>query len=397
MRKLIAEGAVADSLEPVNPTVTWPNHTAIVTGATPAQTGVLYNGLPVRGGEGKPLRVEPWVPKDELVRVRTVYDAAHDAGLTTAEVDWVAIYHAPSVTWSFAEVPRADGAVEREMLDRGVLTAEELQSFPKSPITMKDEIWTRAAVHIIEKHKPNLLLMHLLGTDSVQHQYGAKSLATSTAFILADRQIQRVLDALDRAGIRDQSTVLVVSDHGFKTYQHLIRPNVILREKGLLRDEGGQIDCDAWVVTEGGTAMVYVTRESRREATLEALREAFVNVPGIARVILPSEFAALGYPAPTSQGRMSDMVLAAVPGYAFEGNPRGEAAFDPPPGATPGNHGYLNTDPDMRAILVAWGAGIRPGSRVGAMRNTAIAGIVAHLLNVDFQPPEPSQPCPFCR
>ena len=32
----------------VNPAVTWPNHTAMVTGVTPAKHGVLYNGMPVR-------------------------------------------------------------------------------------------------------------------------------------------------------------------------------------------------------------------------------------------------------------------------------------------------------------------------------------------------------------
>src|SRR4051794_26525417 len=96
LRKLIAEGAVADALKPINPTVTWPNHTALITGSNAIQHGVLYNGLPVRPGDGKPLRVEPWVPKKELVQTRTVYDAAREAGLTVAEVDWVAIHQAES-------------------------------------------------------------------------------------------------------------------------------------------------------------------------------------------------------------------------------------------------------------------------------------------------------------
>ena len=61
--------------------------------------------MPVRTGEGKPLRVDPWVPKDELVLAPTVYDLAHEAGLTTAEVDWVAIHKPKTITWSFAERP----------------------------------------------------------------------------------------------------------------------------------------------------------------------------------------------------------------------------------------------------------------------------------------------------
>ena len=38
LRKLAAQGAVAKGMRPVNPTVTWPNHTSIVTGVTPRST-----------------------------------------------------------------------------------------------------------------------------------------------------------------------------------------------------------------------------------------------------------------------------------------------------------------------------------------------------------------------
>jgi predicted AlkP superfamily pyrophosphatase or phosphodiesterase len=382
LRKLIREGGTAEGLTPVNPTVTWPNHTAMVTGVNAARHGVIYNGLPVRGEEGSPIRIEPWIDKNELVKVRTVYDAAHDAGLTTAEVDWVAVYRAVSVDWSFAEVPRPDGGVEREMVNQGVITDDELRSFAKAPITFRDEMWMRAAVHIIEKHRPNLLLLHLLTTDSVQHRYGADSLAAQTALVLADRQVQRILDAVDRAGIRDRTTVLVVSDHGFKTFQHRIRPNALLREKGLIREREGKTDCDAWVVAEGGTAMVYVTREAHREATLKTLGDALPALPGVVQVIRPPEYEKYGYPEFVKQGRMADMVLVAAPGYAFEGGTTGETVADVPAGMTPGTHGYVNSDPDMTAILVAWGAGIQAGSHTGVAPNVDVAATVARLLGV---------------
>src|SRR5215467_2698666 len=132
LRGLIADGATAESMHPVNPTVTWPNHTAIVSGVNVAAHGVIYNGLPVRPGPGQALRVEPWVPKTELVQARTVYDAAHDAGLTTAEVDWVAIYRPPTIDWSFPELPSLGGKVEREMLQSGAVTEEELRGWSKT-------------------------------------------------------------------------------------------------------------------------------------------------------------------------------------------------------------------------------------------------------------------------
>ena len=35
-----------------NPSVTWPNHTTMVTGVQPRRHGVLANGVLVRGGPG---------------------------------------------------------------------------------------------------------------------------------------------------------------------------------------------------------------------------------------------------------------------------------------------------------------------------------------------------------
>src|SRR3954469_23891833 len=45
LRALASRGTRATGMRPVNPTVTWPNHTAIVTGVTPAKHGVLFNGV----------------------------------------------------------------------------------------------------------------------------------------------------------------------------------------------------------------------------------------------------------------------------------------------------------------------------------------------------------------
>ena len=175
LRRLMDEGASAEAMIPINPTVTWPNHTAIISGVNAATHGVIYNGLPVRPGVGKSLKVEPWVPKTELVQTRTVYDAAHEAGLTTAEVDWVAIYKPSTVTWAFPELPSLDGAIEQEMIKAGTLSADEVKGWTKANILQRDDAWTRAAVHIIEKHKPNLLMYHLLTTDSAQHTYGTQT------------------------------------------------------------------------------------------------------------------------------------------------------------------------------------------------------------------------------
>jgi predicted AlkP superfamily pyrophosphatase or phosphodiesterase len=277
---------------------------------------------------------------------------------------------------SFAERPRVDGVIEREMIAAGLASEPEIRDFAKAPITLRDEIWTRAAIHILNKHRPNLLLFHLLTTDSLQHRYGADSLAGNTGLVLAERQVKRLLDALKASGLDRKTTVIVVSDHGFKTYKKVIRPNAVLATNGL----GG----DAWVISEGGTAMVYATKTASRRQTIPKLKHLLGKLEGVAQVLEPDRFSEFGYPMPAANSPMADLVLAAAPGYSFEGAKGGDPVAAVAAGSTPGAHGYLNTDPEMDATCVAWGAGIKAGAKLGVIRNPDIAPTIARVLGSDM-------------
>src|SRR3954467_3697953 len=69
MRKLAAEGARAKMMKASLPTVTWPNHTTLVTGVQPGKHGVIGNNYFDRA-EGKviPLIPDPIFNKDEIVK-----------------------------------------------------------------------------------------------------------------------------------------------------------------------------------------------------------------------------------------------------------------------------------------------------------------------------------------
>ena len=94
LRRLIADGAHADAMIPINPTVTWPNHTTLITGVDASFHHVMANGEIEFPTPGSGPVVKPWVPKDELVHARTLYDAIAEKGMTTGQVGWVAIYGA---------------------------------------------------------------------------------------------------------------------------------------------------------------------------------------------------------------------------------------------------------------------------------------------------------------
>ena len=178
LRRLIREGTSA-RMHTINPTITWPNHTTMVTGVHADEHGLLLNGTIVRTNGWPPVRVDPRIDKEKMVHAPTVYDAAHKAGLTTAQVDWVAINNAPTITWAFNEWVTPNDPVAREMIEREVLTTNEVQDFTKFNIVWRDQVWTKAAAYLVREHKPNLMLFHLLTLDAIHHRYGPKTLAAT--------------------------------------------------------------------------------------------------------------------------------------------------------------------------------------------------------------------------
>ena len=387
LQKLAREGAVAKAMTIANPTITWPNHTTLVTGVTPARHGVLFNGMMVHQGPDKPLKLEPWKNKNELIRVPTVYDLAFKAGLKTAHVDWVPTTNAGTFHFEFGERPNAVNPIEREMLAAGLINATELAEFNQRNPPWRDVYWTRAGVHIVKQHKPNLLLFHLLNTDAINHRSGPGTWASMSAFAFADTCLRELFDAVQAAGFADKATFVITTDHGFKTAKRVIRPNVALRQAGLLRVQGPTVTtCDAVANTLGGSAMIYVPDKTKLATLTPKLKDLLGKLEGVERIYEPAEYAALGLPTPAQNDQMADLFVVAKDGYAFTHQPTGdEAVTDLTPEVYPGHHGYLASDSKLNGMFVAWGHGVKRGAQLGEIRNVDVAPTVAALLGLKME------------
>jgi predicted AlkP superfamily pyrophosphatase or phosphodiesterase len=381
LRRLAASGAIAKAMRPVNPTVTWPNHTTLVSGVTPAKHGVLYNGLLVHD-PGLPPRIEPWLPRDRMVHAPTLYDVAHAHGMTTAQVDWVAIQAAPTITWEFPERPAPDGAIAQALVKAGALTQAELETFAARNIVWRDRVWTDAAIHILETHRPNLMLFHLLSLDSMQHRYGPRTLAATATMALLDMQVAQVVAAVERAGLTPATTFFVVSDHGFKPVKRQIRLNVALAQAGLITVQDFKITASlAYAVPEGGSAIVFPTAPDPTGDLLARTRKAVAGVEGVDAVVEPADFGRFGLPQPGASDQMGVLFVTPEDGYSFTAPAEGDVVDDSAVGGL-GAHGYPATDPDLGALFIASGAGIRPGVKLDVIDNVDVAPTMAELLGL---------------
>lgn len=382
LRRLQAEGAFAKAMTTINPCMTLPNHTSIVTGTTPARHGVVCNGVPTFIGEDGPVRLNERVDKETFVLAPTVYDLAFQHGLRTAEVNWVAIDNAKTINWSFPQRPKLSGTIEQELIAEKIVSSREISQWLKMSHSWMDHVRTQAAIQIVKKHKPNLLLFHLEMSDGMNHLHGQGSHASQLAYTYIDSCLRDLIGAIRTAGILDKTTIFVTSDHGFKTASRLIRPNAVLHEMGLLKESGGSIVCQTYATTFGGSAMLWIRNRARYSELASSLKERFRKVEGVADILEPNSYAQYGMPHPKNSSRIGDLMLLAKDGYAFWGGNEGPGVVDLCGYGDPGHHTYLSSDTDMDATFLAWGNGIRPGIQIDRVRNLDVAPTVASLLGL---------------
>lgn len=387
IRALAEEGAIADGMKVSNPSVTWPNHTTLVSGVRPRKHSVLFNSVLERGPDQ--VRVNPNTAA-QLVATKAIFDLLHEAGLKTAGVNWPCTRLSKSLDDDFPDSPEmVDFTTPRlrsELVAEGILPSEKQADFARIGMPLRDEIWTKTACYLIRKRMPNFMTVHLLNTDSTHHKYGPESMASFTALALADRFVGDIVKAVNDAGLKGQTTIIVTSDHGFATATNVLQPNVLFRQAGwitvsrLNQIVKARVQC----VPEGGSGFLYFNDPATKEKDRKKVLELFAGKEGIAELIGPEKFEALGIP-PAGQGGSPDLVLRPKIGYGVGGSPLGEDfVVAVTPAMSSGYHGYVAEEPAMNAVFVASGRGVKKGARLGIIENVDVAPTVMKLLGKEL-------------
>ena len=393
LHKLASGGARAEGMLTTFPSVTWPSHVSLVTGATAAKHGVIGNAVWKRGEDEKLTYIgDPVLEKDKAIRCPTLYDAAHAGGLKTASVIWPCSNGAKTLDFVIPDSNKPE--LHARYTSPGFakeLAAEQIDISPlggwgwsKDRSTARDLLYSKVAQHLLKKHDVNLLLLHYITPDGVEHSYGPHTPPAYAAVNESDQRIAEIWNLLQQEPFRGKSTLFVVSDHGFAVVEKTISPNVLFQKAGLIEvDEAGKvIKRRAWCVSQGGAAFIYILDQARRDETLAAVRASLANVEGVQSILEPEEFTKLGLPAPEKNAEMADLVLTTGPGYAYNDNHTGEAIRAS--GGYRGTHGHRVEPAYMHATFIAWGAGVQPNSKLKTVRNIDVAPTAAHLLGIDL-------------
>lgn len=395
IRQLAAEGARARRMECSMPTVTWTNHTTLVTGVHPGRHGVIGNDYFDRKEFKRvPLIPDPIFNKDEIVKVPTIYDVAKQAGLKTAGVIWPASRGAKTLDWTVPDV------FEQELFEKyGTPSLLEEARAAGIPIEkqnewckagnagkpMRDYMYTRLACHIIAKHRPNFLALHLVSVDALEHATGRQSPEAYWAVADSDSRIRDIVDTVDAAGMRDRTTFVITADHGFVTYTKNVLPNVLIKREGLLKALGSKVtSAQVYCLGQGGAAFIYVLDEANRDALIKQIQPKLAAMEGVAAVVGPEDLGKVGHVPPSVDAREPDFMLSAKDGYSFSDSAAGEKLVEDVD-SPKGSHGYLPTDPNLYATFVISGAGVKKGAVVDEITNRDVAPTMARLLGLEMK------------
>jgi len=382
LRELMKRGSYALHMKSVFPSYTYPSHASMVTGAYPATHQVCYNApFAPLGGDGR------WNWETSNIKARTIWDAAKEAGLTSAIVEWPVSVGAP-VTWNLPEIwPVKDGddriTESRKYATPGLV--EDIEKNATGALTREnmnesyfgfDENAGRIAAYIFMKYKPNLLALHFACVDGAEHDQGREGDSVRLAVESADRAIGEVLETIKKSGLADSTTVIIVGDHGFSDFHEILQPNVWLKENGLFHIGNG------WGMKfqpAGGSAFLYL--ENPGDTTnLVKVRTILNQLPDSLRV----KFRIIEKPELIEMGadRNAVMALATYPGTIFGGGVKGSPLFQCPEG---GHHGYDPNQPEMYTGFIAAGAGINSGVVIAELSVVDIAPMVMAILQIKFE------------
>ncbi|HEY6189688.1 MAG TPA: ectonucleotide pyrophosphatase/phosphodiesterase [Pyrinomonadaceae bacterium] len=392
LRSLMARGATSLEVVAVYPSVTYPVHTTIATGALPARHGIVGNELFLP--PGAPQCGEwHWFARD--IKAETLWDAAARSGLSTGIVSWPVGGGAGD--YNVPEIKKLDGSLRDTLAlmianerPRGIIeeaAARDPQLYAQANADEHDDMRTRFAEYIIAEKRPHLMLVHLFDLDHFQHDYGP---FTTEAFALLEKldgYVARLVAAAERAGTLSETTVFIVSDHGFMPISKLIHPGVLLARAGLLTvgetqvtQQGQARPCvtnwRALPSVTGGSCAIILSDTADREA-LEKARDAFDALRNNGTDGAPFRFIESEEVRAMGADTRAAFVLEAADGYAFGQNYTGDPIT---PSIQLGQHGYLPSR--YRTCFIASGSGVRQRGDLGPVSIVDVGPTIAHTLGL---------------
>jgi predicted AlkP superfamily pyrophosphatase or phosphodiesterase len=381
LRAFMAAGAYARAVRGVLPTLTYPSHTTLLTGASPAKHGIFDNTT----FDPKLRNQRGWYWYAEDIKVPTLWDAAAAAKLKTANIYWPVSVGA-KITYNLPQIWRA-GTDDDLKLQRALSTpgleqelSAELGRYPggMEETVAEDEVRARFAIRLLEKKHPAFFTVYLTGLDTEEHASGPFSERSNQTLERLDAIVGSLRAAAEKAA-PGRATVCVVSDHGFAAVEHDVNLYAAFLQAGLFSvDKDNQVtDWKAMLWPAGGSAAVMLAdpKDEQLRARVKVLLDQLAGEPanGIDRIWSQEE---------VRQGRgfpNAAFLISLKIGYEMAYSLSLPLITKP---SNLGMHGYVPERAEMRSSFFIVGPQVLAAKSLGEIDMRQIAPTLADVLHI---------------
>jgi len=398
-KKIMNDRAEAAELLSVYPASTYPAHTSIITGCNPGKHGI-YSNLPLRTvSDG----ITHWYLYSKSIWQEDIFAAAKRAGRTTAAVYWPITGKNPNVDHIINEYfffypddkDHIEENFEKMGADSEALKAvrENLDRFPPKDkpagINLRstyDNFIMGCTCSLIRNCQPDVLFVHHCYIDSTRHRFGVFGEEVNNALDTVDMWLGETIDAMQEAGVYDDTDFIILSDHGQMNYTRHVRINVLLKHGGFidLAPDGKTIyDWQAYAQTNGMSTTVHLSDNTNKklyDRVYAYLLELAENMDyGIEKVYTKDELLEkYGQSGPYS------FMLETDGRTIFTGDLAGDPINEPGDGIKRATHGYA-PEKGPKPVFLAHGPSFKNGAYLPSARLIDIAPTLAHIMEQQME------------
>lgn len=333
----LRDGGAFAAMRPSFPSVTFPNHYTLVTGLHPDRHGIVNNTMVDAElgrfslGYAAAVTNGDWWDEGEPIWV-----TAERAGLTTGTMFWPGSEAEiggvrPSHWTVFDQSMPGDARVDR-VLDWLDLPGDQ---------------------------RPDFATVYFDIVDTAGHHHGPDAAQTTEAAASVDASIARLIAGLQARGLADRATLIIVADHGMAATSP---------DRAIYLDD--LIDVEAIQIVHAGAFAGFNPAPGREAEVQAALVRRHPNMECFNKADLPARLAYGRHP------RVPAILCLPDTGWLVATRSR-------PVRGPGGAHGYDNAAPEMAALFIAHGPGVRAGITLEGVDAVDVQPLLAHLLGLD--------------
>ena len=333
--ELAGRGVMAQGLISAFPSVTFPNHVSIVTGQTPDHHGIVNNTMT---DPGTPQRFT--LGSREAVENPFWWQESRPIWITLRQQGKVA----STLFWPGSETT-IDGLRPNDWL--------------RYDHDMPHETRVKTLVGWLSRppaERPDFATLYFADVDSAGHAAGPDSQAVQDSVKKVDDSIGELSRELERLGLLERTTWIIVSDHGMASSP----VEKVVSAQGLLAN----FPAARW---EWLGALAGVRLNGASSAGVMQALSTLPNVTCWPKAEIPKRYR-FG-----THRRIPEIVCLAEVGYSLTDNPARRGPL--------GQHGYDPEDPSMHGLMIVAGHRIQSG-RLGLVNNLEIYGLMCRLLGI---------------